>query len=57
MQLPFQSNLGRFCCIIRTYATRGMSTCDVELSVSTDWQRIFPAEAFSLTCKAHEPMN
>jgi hypothetical protein len=33
------------------------STRDVELSVSTDWQRIFPAKAFSLTYKAHEPMN
>jgi hypothetical protein len=57
MQLSFQSNLGRFGCIIRTYATRGVPTCDVELSVSTDWQRIFPAKAFSLTYKAHEPMN
>jgi hypothetical protein len=33
------------------------SPCDVELSVSTDWQRIFPAKAFSLTYKAHEPMK
>ena len=27
-------------------ATRGLLTRDVELSVSTDWQRILPPEAF-----------
>jgi hypothetical protein len=36
---------------------RGVLTRDVQLSVSTDWQRVLSPEAFSLTYKTHELMK
>src|ERR1700731_4526913 len=52
-----KTTLAVFCCIIRTYTTRGELTRDVQLSVSTDWQRLLPPAVFSLTYKTHESMK